>query len=155
VTERYFLDTNVLVYTFDAKAPRKQTIARDLVRRALKDRNGIISYQVTQEFLNVALRKFRPPMSSMQAQTYLRRVLMPLCEVLPDAELYSEALSIASWSGWTFYDSLIIASAAAGKCRVVISEDLQSGRVVQGVEIRNPFSPGVLKKGTGDEETPS
>jgi predicted nucleic acid-binding protein len=139
VTERYFLDTNVLVYTFDPKVPRKQKTARDLMARALRDRDGIISYQVTQEFLNVALRKFTPPMSSLEAQAYLRRVLMPLCEVFPDSDLYSDALSIASKTGWTFYDSLILASAAAGKCQVLFSEDLQSGRTVQGVEIRNPF----------------
>jgi predicted nucleic acid-binding protein len=139
VTDRFFLDTNVLVYTFDARVPRKQKIARDLVTQALKDRYGIISFQVTQEFLNVALRKFKPPMSPAQAQAYLTRVLMPLCEVFPDADLYSDALSIASKAGWTFYDSLVMASAAAGKCRILFSEDLQSGRIVQGVEIRNPF----------------
>lgn len=139
MTERFFLDTNILVYTFDAKAPREQKIARDLVARALGDRDGIISYQVTQEFLNVALRRFTPSMSSLEAQTYLKRVLMPLCEVFPDAELYSDALSIASKTGWTFYDSLIVASAAAGKCRVLFTEDLQAGRNIDGVEIRNPF----------------
>jgi predicted nucleic acid-binding protein len=94
---------------------------------------------VTQEFLNVALRKFVPPMSPLEAQAYLQRVLMPLCEIFPDSGLYSDALSIASKSGWTFYDSVIIASAAAGKCQVLFSEDLQAGRVIQGVEIRNPF----------------
>lgn len=139
MTERFFLDTNVLVYTFDAKAPHKQTIARDLVRRALKNRDGIISYQVAQEFLNVALRRFKPPMSSVQAQSYLRRVLMPLCEVFPDAELYSDGLDLASKTGWSFYDSLILASAASGQCRVLFSEDLQAGRIIQGVEIQNPF----------------
>jgi predicted nucleic acid-binding protein len=139
VTERFFLDTNVLVYTFDSRAPRKQKIARSLVAHAFKDRAGILSYQVTQEFLNVALRRFSPPMSSLEAQSYLRRVLMPLCEVFPDAELYSDALSIASKTGWAFYDSLIVASAAAGKCGTLFSEDLQSGRVINGVEIRNPF----------------
>ena len=139
MTERFFLDTNVLVYTFDNRVARKQKIARELIARALADRDGIISYQVTQEFLNVALRKFVPPMSPLEAQAYLQRVLMPLCEIFPDSGLYSDGLSIASKSGWTFYDSVIIASAAAGKCQVLFSEDLQAGRVIQGVEIRNPF----------------
>lgn len=139
MTDRFFLDTNVLVYTFDSSAPRKRKIARSLVAHALKDRAGILSYQVTQEFLNVALRKFNPPMSSMEAQSYLRRVLMPLCEVFPDSSLYSNALSVASKTGWAFYDALIVASAAMGKCRTLFTEDLQSGRVIQGVEIRNPF----------------
>lgn len=139
MTDRYFLDTNVLIYTFDSSAPRKQKIARSLVTDALKERAGIISYQVTREFLNVALRKFSPPMSSLEAQSYLRRVLMPLCEVYPDSSLCSDALSIASKTGWAFYDSLIVASGAIGKCRTLLTEDLKSGRVIQGVEIRNPF----------------
>lgn len=139
MTQRFFLDTNVLVYTFDSAAPRKQKIAREVVARALRDRQGIISYQVTQEFLNVALRKFTPPMSSLEAQSYLRRVLMPLCEVFPDSSLYSDALLIGSKTGWTFYDSLIVASAAAGKCGMLLSEDLRPARIIQGVEIRNPF----------------
>jgi predicted nucleic acid-binding protein len=139
VTDRFFLDTNVLVYTFDSTALRKQKVARELVARALKDREGIVSYQVAQEFLNVALRKFSPPMSSLEAQSYLRRVLMPLCEVFPDSSLYSDALSIAFKTGWTFYDSLILASAATGKCRTLFSEDLQSGRTIHGVEVQNPF----------------
>ncbi len=137
--DRFFLDTNVLVYTFDSSAPRKQKIARSLVAGALKERSGIISYQVVQEFLSVALRKFNPPMSSLEAQSYLRRVLIPLCEVFPDSSLYSDALSIASKTGWTFYDSLIVASAAMGKCSALLSEDLQPGRIIQGAEIRNPF----------------
>ena len=139
MTERFFLDTNVLVYTFDSTALRKQKVARELVETALKDREGIVSYQVAQEFLNVALRKFSPPMSSLEAQSYLRRVLMPLCEVFPDSSLYSDALSIASKTGWTFYDSLILASAATGRCRTLFSEDLQSGRTIHGVEVQNPF----------------
>lgn len=140
MSERRFLDTNILVYTFDARAPRKQRIAQDLVARALRDRDGIISYQVVQEFLNVALRKFATPLTTSEAQDFLRRVLMPLCEVFPDSDLYSAALLVASQSGWNFYDSLILASAAAGKCRVLMSEDLQAGRTIHGVEVRNPFS---------------
>jgi predicted nucleic acid-binding protein len=140
VTERFFLDTNVLVYTFDSTAPRKQKIAKALVARALESREGVISYQVTQEFLNVAIRKFSQPMSLLEAQSYLRRVLAPLCEIFPDASLYENALSVAAKTGWAFYDSLILASAAAGKCGTLFSEDLQSGRVIQNVEIQNPFS---------------
>ena len=56
-----FLDTNVFVYTFDARAPEKQQRARELVRSALETGKGAISWQVAQEFLNVALRKFEEP----------------------------------------------------------------------------------------------
>jgi len=53
--------------------------------------------------------------------------------------LYAEALTIVEETGWGFYDSLIVASAAAAGCAAVWTEDLQDGRVVRGVAIRNPF----------------
>lgn len=65
---------------------------------------------------------------------------MPLCEVFPDPSLYSQALSISSETGFSFYDSLIVASAIAGECAILWTEDLQHGRRIRGVEIRNPFT---------------
>jgi len=87
----------------------------------------------------VALRRFDKPMSVREAQAYLERVLLPMCEVFPDARLYNDALSIKEETGWSFYDALIVNSAIAGRCDVLLTEDLQHGRVVRGVEIRNPF----------------
>lgn len=114
--DRFFLDTNVLVYTFDRRSPRKRKQANALIDQALGSRQGVISYQVVQEFLNVALRKFARPMLPAEAQAYLQRVLIPLCEVFPDAALYSDALSIVDETGWTLYDSLIVSSAGTAKC---------------------------------------
>ena len=91
-----FLDTNVFVYTFDSTAPAKRAKARALVGDALERRQAVISYQVIQEFLNVATRKFARPLSASDAQTYLTKVLLPLCEVFPDASLSSSALSISA-----------------------------------------------------------
>ncbi len=59
---RFFLDTNIFVYTFDGRSPSKRAPANDLVARALDTRRGVISYQAVQEFLNVATRKFARPM---------------------------------------------------------------------------------------------
>jgi predicted nucleic acid-binding protein len=66
-------------------------------------------------------------------------VLAPLCEVFPDATLYSNALSIADETGWSFYDSVVVSSALAGGCDTVLTEDLQDGRTIRGILIRNPF----------------
>ena len=134
-----FLDTNIFVYTFDNSAAAKRTKARAIVAQALEDGLGAISYQVVQEFLNVATRKFAQPMLPSEAQRYLARVLMPLCEVFPDSSLYSLALSISSESGISFYDALIVASATAAGCARLLTEGLQHGRRIGGVEIHNPF----------------
>lgn len=139
---KFFLDTNILVYTFDSAATPKRTKARNLLTQALETRRGVISYQVVQEFLNVATRKFAKPMTAAEAQLYLARVLMPLCEVFPGAALYSRALSISGETGFSFYDALIVSSAVNSGCGILWTEDLQHGRKIGDVEIRNPFQAG-------------
>ncbi|MGD0868364.1 MAG: PIN domain-containing protein [Bryobacteraceae bacterium] len=136
---RSLLDTNILVYSFLDGDKAKQTRARALVRAALDKHDAIISFQVVQEFLNVATRRPQCRMSQAQAQLYLSKVLAPLCEVLPDTALYSNALSIADETGWSFYDSVVVSSALAGGCDTVLTEDLQDGRTIRGIVIRNPF----------------
>ncbi len=138
--EKFFLDTNVFVYTFNSRAPSKRDRANELIAQALDTRRGIISYQVVQEFLNVATRKFTKPMSPSEAQLYLARILMPLCEVFPDSALYSQALSIRGEAQLSFYDSLVVSAAVTGGCGILWSEDLQHRRRIRTVEIRNPFS---------------
>jgi predicted nucleic acid-binding protein len=139
VAERFFLDTNILVYTFDHTAQSKQRRARELVENALESHQGVISYQVIQEFLNVALRRFRNTLPPPEARIFMNRILMPICEVYPDGRLYAEALSLVEETGWGFYDSLIVSSAVAAGCTRLWTEDLQDSRAIRGVEIRNPF----------------
>ncbi len=138
--ERFFLDTNVFVYTFDSRSPSKRARANQLVAEALDTRRGVIGYQVVQEFLNVATRKFAKPMLEPEAQLYLTRILMPLCEVFPDAWLYSQALSIRGETQLSFYDALIVSSAIAADCRILWTEDLPHRQRIRNVEIRNPFA---------------
>jgi predicted nucleic acid-binding protein len=140
VTEKFFLDTNVFVYTFDARSASKRARALELVAQALETRQGVISYQVVQEFLNVATRKFAKPMPEAEAQLFLTQVLMPLCEVFPNSALYSQALSIHAETRLSFYDSLIVSSAIAGGCRILWTEDLQHRQRIGDLEIRNPFA---------------
>ena len=75
---RFFLDTNVLVYSFDPESPDKQRRAQTLIQEALRSQRGVISTQVVQEFLSLAVRKFAHPMSVTEAREYLRSVLAPL-----------------------------------------------------------------------------
>jgi len=94
MNDKFFMDSNILIYTFDSKAPRKQEIARELVATALKTQKGIISFQVVQEFLNVATRKFETPLTEAEAEKYINQVLTPLCEVFINMELYIKAVKI-------------------------------------------------------------
>lgn len=97
-----FFDTNILIYTFDATAPAKRKIARTLLREALEEGNGAISWQVAQEFLNAARHKFENPLTPGEASDYLDQVLMPLWKVSPTAELFQEASGIQRKSQYRF-----------------------------------------------------
>jgi predicted nucleic acid-binding protein len=79
----------------------------------------------------------RARLRAPDAQLYLNRILMPLCEVFPDSGLYSRALSIAYDAKLSFHDALVVASAIAGECRILWTEDLQHGRRIDTLEIRN------------------
>lgn len=135
----FFLDTNIFFYSFDVTTPKKQKIARDLINSALVTRRGVISTQVVQEFLNVALRKFEKPMGVTEAREYLDKVLMPLCRHFPSLPFYSQSLLVQEETGYAFYDALILTSAMLTRSEILFSEDLQDGQLVGGVKIVNPF----------------
>lgn len=135
---RFFLDTNILLYTFDKTAPHKQAIANDLVEQALLGK-GCISFQVMQEFLNTALRKFEPPMTTEQAQSYLQTTLQWLCDYYPSEDFYQRGLGIKERWRFSWYDSLIITAALECGCHTLYSEDLQHQQKVETLTILNPF----------------
>ncbi len=136
---RFFLDTNLLLYTFDATAPLKAKKASQFVRRALEGGEGIISFQVIQEFFNVVLRRSPPLMTVAEAEQFLATVLRPLLAVNSSPALYFEALRIAGKYRFSWYDSLIVAAAIEGGCDRVLSEDLQHGQKIEGIIVENPF----------------
>ena len=136
-----FLDTNVLLYMFDRRAPVKQATAKQLVSDALTHGSGVISFQVVQESLNTLTRKARAVMTAVDASHFLQDVLAPLWQVHPTSTLYDRALQIQARQGFSFYDSAIVAAALEGGCRRLLTEDLQHGQRVGSLRIENPFLP--------------
>src|SRR5262245_9107913 len=136
---RFFLDTNVFVYSFDSASLQKQTVSRHLIAAALSSQRGVVSTQVVQEFLNIALRRFARPLSTAEAREYLESVLAPLCLQFPSVAFYSQALVIQVETGYSWYDALIVAAALELSCDTLYSEDLQDGRSIRGLAIVNPY----------------
>jgi len=137
---RFFLDTNIFVYSFDAGSAKKAAQSVKLIRRAIETRGGIVSYQVVQEFFNVALCRFAEPMSSADAEQYLSTTFRPLLSVHSSPALYGEALRIGARFRLAWYDSLIVASAIEGQCEVLYSEDFQDGQEFGSLVVSNPFA---------------
>jgi predicted nucleic acid-binding protein len=94
MSDRFFLDTNVFVYSFDQGAAAKAQKAAQLIRKALTTQKGIISYQVVQEFFNVALKRFSQPMRLADAEQYLSTVFRPLLTVHSSPALFAKSLHL-------------------------------------------------------------
>ena len=137
--DRFFLDTNIFAYSFDSNALAKQERARDLIVQGIKSRKAVVSYQVVQEFFNVALRKFSRPMNVAEAEQYLRTVFQPLLAVQSSSTLFSHALSLQDKHHLSWYDSLIAAAAMESQCTILYSEDMHDGHRLGELQIKNPF----------------
>jgi predicted nucleic acid-binding protein len=135
---RTFFDTNVLVYRFDADEPLKQSRARDLLDTEGRRGTLVLSAQVLQEFYVSVTRKLKKPLSGQDAWEATRH-LMVFHVVQVDIELISRAVSFSQAHQVSFWDALVIQTALQAGCRRLLSEDLQDGRVIDHLEIINPF----------------
>jgi predicted nucleic acid-binding protein len=140
VSDRFFLDTNSLVYSLAGNTCAKRTRALELVDQAIFSGNGVISYQVIQEFFNVAFRRFTPKMTFAEAEQYLAVTLGPLPAVHSSQLLYLEALALNRRYSLSCYDSLIVAAANESRCSRLYSEDLPDGQSFGTLKVSNPFA---------------
>lgn len=139
MNDRFFIDTNIFVYSFNQSTSKKAIRATRLVFQALTTRKGVVSYQVVQEFFNLALRKFSLPMTVQEAEQYLNAVFRPLLAVHSSPALFTQALQISSRHRLGWYDSLIVAAAIESQCRILYTEDLQHGQRFGELQVQNPF----------------
>jgi len=135
----FFLDTNIFVYSVTTDDPLKAQTATELLRKALSTHKGVVSYQVVQEFFNLALKRFEIRMSHLNREEYLERVFRPMLKVYSSMGLYTEALRLHAGNKISWYDSLIICAAREAGCGILYSEDLQHGQRFGSLRVVNPF----------------
>lgn len=139
MSDKYFLDTNVIVYSMEFTDPLKTKRARELVTEGAAGKVGVISYQVVQEFVSVALRRFQSAISQSDLDDFLRGVLFPMMSVPSSPWLFLDALTIRDRNQLSWYDSLIVAAGIQGGCKILYSEDLRHGRRFGDLVVHNPF----------------
>lgn len=136
---REFLDTNILIYAHDRGAAHKRTSARRLVERLLMERRGVVSLQVLQEFFNAATRKLGIPSEEARAHVVRYTHFDVVTLGVPDVVAAIDLHRLHRWSIW---DALVVRAALNGGCGTLNTEDMQSGYVVDGLTLRNPFADG-------------
>jgi len=137
VSERVFLDTNLLVYADDADAGDKQRAARKQIRSAIVERTGVISTQVLQEYFSVATRKLGISPAAARRRVELLSVLDV---VRIEVTTILGAIDLHRLHSLSFWDALIVRAASLAGCTRIVSEDLQTGSTIDGVRIEDPFA---------------
>ena len=137
MSDRTFVDSNILIYAHDADAKSKHEIARSILAELWRQRMGVLSMQVLQEFYVNVTRKIAVPLSKDAARVVVNSYAIWCVETTP-AEI-SSAFRIEDESRIGFWDALIIASAVKCGASRILSEDLNAGQTIAGVRIENPF----------------
>jgi predicted nucleic acid-binding protein len=133
---RRFLDTNVLVYADDKDAGAKQETAQAILRDVMSDGSGAVSTQVLQEFFVITTRKLGvDPVAARRKIELLSRIDV----VRVDTASILAAIDLHRLHSFSFWDGLIVRAAQLAGCELLLSEDLQHGRVIDGIRIENPF----------------
>ena len=126
-----FIDSNVVLYLFSS-----DTVKADRAESLLQS-GGLISVQVLNEVASVCLRKLK--MSWEEIDTVLE-TLKSTCEVLPvTLASHEKAVVLAQRYRLSLYDANIVANAILGGVKTLLSEDMQSGMLMDGVTVVNPF----------------
>jgi len=138
MTDLVFVDTNVLVYRFDAGKPKRQKAADAWVARLWEIRNGRLSFQVLREFYVTVTRKLPNQLETGAARNIVR-ALLAWKPVASSDRIMGSAWEIEDRYSISWWDALIVAAAREQACTILLTEDLQDGQVLAGVRVVSPF----------------
>ncbi|HKM47380.1 MAG TPA: PIN domain-containing protein [Terriglobales bacterium] len=141
----YLVDTNILVYRFDARFPEKQAAARDLLRKGLAQDAVRIPHQALLEFVAVVTRvraASRPLLTPDEARHETEELMAQFPVLFPNAALVRTALQGAAAYRLPWFDAHLWAYAEHYGLNELVSEDFEHGRLYGSVRIRNPFRRG-------------
>ena len=136
MSARSFFDTNVLVYADDKNEPVKQRRSRSLWAEHRREGTGVVSLQVLQEYFVTVTRKLKVDPRTARSKVEL---LAEFDVAVPEFTDILAAIDLHRLHGFSFWDALILRSAQQSGCRVLLSEDFQGGREIDGIQVVNPF----------------
>ncbi len=133
---RVALDTNILAYAEGVNGAARKGIALDLIQR-LPAGSALLPVQTLGELFQLLARKVNRTPAQARTAILGWRDAFPLIETSETVIL--GAAELAATHRFSFWDGVVLASAAEGGCRLLLSEDLQEGFTWNGVTVTNPF----------------
>jgi predicted nucleic acid-binding protein len=140
MADKYFVDTNILIYAHDRSAGRKHDSARQLIERLWVSGQGVISTQVLQELCLNLRSKTSPPLSFDELRRLIRDYLSWEI-VVNNSEAVVQALEIEAHYKTSYWDALILQAAEQSGAEILYSEDLATGQRYGAVQVVNPLLP--------------
>jgi predicted nucleic acid-binding protein len=141
MSDKFFVDTNILMYAHDASAGAKHERAKAVVEELWRDRTGIVSTQVLQELAVNLRRKAGRPLDAKATREIISDYLT-WHVVVNGGESILEALDIETRYQMSFWDALVLQAAQASGAEVLYSEDLSDGQAYGSVRVINPLRVG-------------
>jgi len=138
MSDKYFVDTNILMYAHDTAAGLKHERAKALVEDLWRQRSGVVSTQVLQELCVNLRRKAGRPVDLKTAREIIADYLA-WDVVTNTGESILGALELEERHRISFWDALVIHAAEASRAEVVYSEDLSDGQIYGAVRVVNPL----------------
>ena len=133
--DKYFLDTNILIYCYSNNEINKQKIARSIFENT---KNITISTQVINEVSNILFKKLK--LSTTDVINTISQISSLVTIFSFDIDTQIKAIKLKEKYKLQFYDALIIATAIENNCTVLYSEDMHNGLIVDDIlTIINPF----------------
>lgn len=134
--DNIFFDTNILIYAHDSSDKDKQRRAQELIFRGLTEKNMVVSTQVFSEYFVVAIKKLDLSYTDVIRELHL---LSKARVVEITLNMVFESIQTQGNNRISFWDALIVVTASLSQCSLLYTEDLNSGQIIQGVRIINPF----------------
>ena len=138
MSDKYFVDTNILMYAHDKAAGEKHERAKALLEELWRDRSGVVSTQVLQELAVNLRKKARKPLDAKGTREVVADYLTWQV-VVNGGESVLEALDVEARYRISFWDALVLQAAQASGAVILYSEDLSDGQTYGGVRVLNPF----------------
>jgi predicted nucleic acid-binding protein len=138
MTDRIFVDTNLLVYAHDHSAGAKHRTAQKLIQELWESKAGCLSIQVLQEFYVSVTQKVPKPMDRTSAAQVIQNLAFWRVHE-PKTDDVLEAIHLQERYQISFWDAMIIQSALHFECSIIWSEDLNPGQVYDSVKLVNPL----------------